>query len=357
MTDPVPTRPASSIVIVTYNGRDYIETCLQALLAQIGEQDEIIVVDNNSDDGSADLVASLFLQVVLLRQTVNRGFVWGCNFGAAQAQGKVLVFLNQDTRVAPGWLTSLVDGLADESVGLTTSQVLLMDQPDRLHLAGQAVHYTGLVFGRGFGETAEKWQKAENVAAVSGASFAIKRTLWERLNGMDELFFMYYEETDLSWRTILHGYVCRYMPPSVVYHDYQAGQPGYGRMYHTFRNRYLLLLKNYRWRTLWLLWPGLAMAELLEWGLALSHGKIGLQAKINANIWLIRQRKIIMQTRHVAQSQRKKSDGELLTVLMDRITPQAMPGGWPGHILLLITNRLCQLNYLLALTICQWRGW
>jgi GT2 family glycosyltransferase len=85
--------PAVSVIIVTFNGQAYLDNCLTALVDEVRQQDEIVVIDNNSDDGSAELVANLFPQVKLFRHTVNHGFVGGCNYGAARAQGEVLVFL------------------------------------------------------------------------------------------------------------------------------------------------------------------------------------------------------------------------------------------------------------------------
>ena len=100
-----------SVVIVNYNGRPYLKNCLNALLNNFDPNDEIILVDNASTDGSADDVAQQFPTVRLIRSETNLGFSRGCNLGAQAATGKYLAFLNPDTVVVPGWLDALIESL------------------------------------------------------------------------------------------------------------------------------------------------------------------------------------------------------------------------------------------------------
>ena len=166
--------PAASIVIVSYNGRKYLANCLASVLAQAGEAGEVVVVDNKSADGSAPFIQEHFPTVRLLQNQENRGFAAACNQGARAAKGRVLVFLNQDTVVLPGWLDGLLQALAaGGNIGLATSQLRLMRDPDTLHLCGQDVHYTGLVFGSGYGRPTASQARVCDVNAVSGASFAM----------------------------------------------------------------------------------------------------------------------------------------------------------------------------------------
>jgi len=161
-------RLKASVIIVTYNGCHYLDDCLSSVMAELWPSCELIVIDNASRDGSPDFIAENYTQVKLVRNQNNRGFAAANNQAAALASGEVLVFLNQDTRVQPGWLAALVHGLDDEgNIGLTTSKALLMSQPERIHLCGQDVHYTGLVFGRGTLSPASLYTDSANVAAVS----------------------------------------------------------------------------------------------------------------------------------------------------------------------------------------------
>lgn len=311
-----------SIVIVTYNGRPYLANCLTSVLAQAGHDVKVVVVDNKSSDGSPQFIREHFPAVRLAENRENRGFAAACNQGAQVANGDVLIFLNQDTVVFPGWLAELVAPLAlQDDVGLTTSRLRLMSDPDRLHLCGQDVHFTGLVFGRGYGQPAASQPTPCDVDAVSGASFAIRRELWQRLGGFDEALYMYYEETDLSWRVRWAGYRCRYAPDSVALHDYRSSAPSVGRLYYSFRNRALLLLRNWQPGTLLLLAPALLAAELLEWGQALAQGRRGLRAKLRSYRWLFTHGGQVRQMRADVQAQRRVTDAAMLASMTAVVDP------------------------------------
>lgn len=324
-----PVRPQASIIIVTYNGLRYLAGCLGSLLDDTAGAAEVIVVDNCSSDGSPQFIRERFPAVRLVENRDNRGFAAACNQGAGLAAGPVLVFLNQDTEVFGGWLAGLLHELAaDDRVGLATSRLRLMRRPDSLHLCGQDVQYTGLVFGRGYAGPAAGQDRACDVNAVSGASFAIRRELWEALGGFDETFFMYYEETDLSWRAQLAGYRCRYAPASQALHDYTPAAPSAGRLYYSYRNRALLLLKNWRPITWLLLCPALLVAELLEIGLALAQGRRGLRAKVKAYGWIATHLPQVRRLHVAAQAGRRVGDAALLAMLAAEVKPVAVePGG------------------------------
>lgn len=346
-----------SIIIVTYNGRAYLYPNLTSVTSQLGAESEIIVVDNASTDGGDAFIQHAFPGVRLQKNPVNIGFAAACNQGAALARGEFLVFLNQDTRVAPGWLQALVEPMnSDDRVGLTTSKVLLMSDPSRHHLAGQNLHFTGLVFGRGYLDPASKWVEPANVNAVSGASFAIRRQLWEELGGFDETFFMYYEETDLSWRARLAGYSCLYAPDSVVYHDYRPGNFDRGRLYYSSRNRQLMLLKSWNWPTLLILSPGILLAEIVEWVIAAYHGRSGLRAKIQALWWVLSHIREIHGSHLETQRHRKTSDSLILEGLAPRLSSRNMTGDRIGRSLIRGCNVMLILNYRLAKTLCELLG-
>jgi GT2 family glycosyltransferase len=324
--------------------------------------DELIVVDNASTDGSVDLVQGRYPEARLVRNADNRGFAPACNQGAALAAGQVLVFLNQDTQVQAGWLGALLETLltgADKKpeAGLATSQVLVMSQPDRIQACGQDVHYTGLVFGRGFGAAAGSLDQPRSVGAVAGCSFAVRRQVWQELGGFDETLYMYYEETDLSWRARLRGYRSLYAPASIVYHDYRPARPNPSRFYYTARNRRLMLLKTWRWSTLCLLAPSLLLAELVEWGQALRQGWRGIRAKLRADLWLLGHSGLIRRLHGRAQQDRIASDAEILGERLDLLQPLEMAVGAPGRAGITLANTLLRLNHRLARRVCRVAGW
>ncbi len=306
----------ASIIIVNHNGRAHLERSLPSVLSTLTPEDEVIVVDNGSTDGSADWVSEEFPAIRLIRSQVNGGFGYGCNLGAHPARGRYLVFLNPDTTVVPGWLDALLAPLSDPQVALVTPCILQMDHPARINTAGNEVHPTGLAFCRGAGMPPTAFTTPEDVAAISGAAFGVRRDVWDVLGGMDESFFLYVEDTDLSWRAWLAGYRCLYIPNPVVYHDY-ALRFGEGKFFFQERNRYLLLLKNLRWRTLLLLVPSLLLAEVVTWGFLLMYHPRRWREKVRAYLWVFGNRREILAHRRAVQSLRRTRDRDLFA----RCTP------------------------------------
>jgi len=343
--------PRASIILVVHNGRPYLEGCLDSLRRTLPADAEIIVVDNGSTDGSAALVQAWMPEARLRVNPTNRGFAAACHQGAEEARGEVLVFLNQDTRVESGWLEALLEPFQDPGVGLTTPTILWMDDPERVQSCGQDVHYTGLVFARCFGTPRSALADAvpTDVAAVSGAAFAIRREVWEELGGFSKTFFMYYEETDLSWRAQRAGYRCLHVPASIVYHAGRLDRPSPLALYYSFRNRSLMVWRNWGGRTLLLLLPGLWLADLLEWGLALSRGWPGVSAKARAVFWILGHGRTLRQLRAGARRTGGVGDEALLAAREWRLNPRVVTGGPLGHYLTAFCAALFYLNWRVAL--------
>ncbi|MCB9149497.1 MAG: glycosyltransferase family 2 protein [Caldilineaceae bacterium] len=346
-------KPLASIIIVTYNAMPYIDNCLTAVLREAQAQHEIIVIDNASTDGTGPYIQQQFPAVRLVCNRMNIGFAPACNQGARLAQGRYFVFLNQDTIVYPAWLGQLLRPLQNEKgVALSTSKLLLMSQPEQINACGLDVHFSGLSFMRGILGDANAHNEAVAVCAVHGASFAVDGAVWHELGGFDETLFMYYEETDFSWRAQLAGYKCVYAPTSVTLHDYKLAQASANAFYYSKRNRYILLLKTWRWSTLFLLLPGLVLAEVLDWGHALLIGKVGMAAKVKSYLWLAANLRKILALRGDAQRQRRVGDGALLQHCTGKLAAVEFQGGLVGNILTKWASLFLQQNHRIAHKIC-----
>lgn len=239
--------PDISVIIVNYNGVRHLRTCLGALEAQQGVPFETIVVDNASSDGSIDLLRTAFPAIRLVALDANHGFAGGNNRGAAQARGRWLVFLNNDTRVAPGWLLALRDGLEwSPDTALVTSRIVYMHDPTILDSAGDGVTRAGGAFKHGHGASVSRYLRRQEVFGACGAAFLIVRRVYEEIGGFDEDFFLSHEDVDLSYRARLRGYRCVYVPEAVVHH---AGSATLGRssatsIFYGQRNSEWVYLKN-----------------------------------------------------------------------------------------------------------------
>lgn len=299
-----------SIILVAHNHRAELVRCLTSFGPS--PTGEIIVVDNASHDGTATAVRERFPGVRLIVSGRNLGFGGGANLGAAAAGGDVLVFLNPDTVVTRGWLEALEGALAaDPTVGLVTPKILLWRRPAVINACGTDVHVSGLTLCRGLGAPARAYDAPVEVGAVSGAAFAIRRELWQALGGLDATFFLYMEDVDLSWRARLVGARCLYVPDSIVYHDYRP-RLGPRKLYLLERNRYWLLLKTLRRRTLARLLPALLLAELVVWGYVLRYQPAAVAAKALAYGAVLTSWRGVMERRKRVQAQREVDDRVLL---------------------------------------------
>ncbi|MEX1108705.1 MAG: glycosyltransferase [Dongiaceae bacterium] len=190
--------------------------------------------------------------ITLFRHETNRGYLHSCNGAAAVARGRYLIFLNSDTIVLPNWLDALIDTLdMVPGAGLVGSRLLFAD--GRLQEAGAAVREDGTILNYG------RWQDANDPAFnvqrevdyCTGASIALRKTLWDALGGFDARYVpAYYEDTDLAFRVREHGQRVLYQPLSTVIHfEGQSSQShpdgSVKRRYQEInRNRFLARWKN-----------------------------------------------------------------------------------------------------------------
>jgi GT2 family glycosyltransferase len=212
-----------SVIVVTWNGRHYLEDCLRAAEAQEGIDAEIVLVDNGSTDGTAAFVRSRFPRVRIVALAENRGFAGGNNAGAREARGQYLAFLNNDTVADSGWLRALRGSIdIEQRALLVTSRIVYMHDPDVVDSAGDGAYRSGGAFKHHHGEPAAAATQPAEVFGVCGAACLIPRTVFEELGGFDEDFFASHEDVDLSYRARLRGYRCRYEPAAVVRHHGSA---------------------------------------------------------------------------------------------------------------------------------------
>ena len=235
------------MVIVTWNGRRYLDACLRAVEAQQGVSAEIILVDNASTDGTAEFVGAQFPHVRVLRLSENRGFAGGSNAGAREARGEYVAFLNNDTVADSSWLRALRAGI-DLTAGfaLTTSRIVFMHDPSVIDSAGDGLLRWGAAFKRYHGEPAELANSAAEVFGVCGGACLMPKAVFDELGGFDDDFFASHEDVDLSYRARLRGYRCRYVSDASVRHHGSAtlGTISAFAVFHGQRNLEWMYLKN-----------------------------------------------------------------------------------------------------------------
>ena len=237
----------ASVIVTTWNGRRYIEDCLDSLLSQSYPIYEVIVVDNASSDGTPELIAQKYKTVRLIRNEKNLGFAGGTNVGIRAAKGEILALFNQDAVADQDWLSNMVTGITKSSdVGVVGCKIYYYGREKILWHTGSVLvgsHRQPIL--RGDCELdCGQYDAIEDVEAVVGAAMAMRRSVLDRIGLLDDGYFMYLEDTDLCLRVRRVGYRVLYLPQAVAYH-HVASSLGKGtldtlRFYHRSRIRFLL---------------------------------------------------------------------------------------------------------------------
>jgi GT2 family glycosyltransferase len=241
--------PSVTVIILNYNCQTFLANCIESLLLTNYSNLKIVLVDNNSEDRSLELVKQQFGEKIqILSLDKNYGFSKGNNFGAANKNSDYLVFLNPDTKVHPNWLHYLISTMErDSKIGIAQPKLLQMNGK-LIDSTGGFIDSQGLVWNRGHNEKdLGQYDKSSNIFYAKGAALIIRNDLWLKLKGFDPLFFVYYEETDLCWRAWENGYKVAYVPNAVVYHASSGvlkKVPEFVK-YNEAKGRLLVLLKHY----------------------------------------------------------------------------------------------------------------
>ena len=242
-------------MIVNWNRKDLLRACLASLGAQSDVIFETIVVDNGSEDGSADVAESEFGARVI-RNRENRGFCAANNQGIAAARGEFIALLNNDAEAEAGWLAELARACdLRPDVGMAASKVLVWEDPRRIDKAGHLIFPDGQNRGRGAGSLDQgQFDGEEEVLWPDGCAAMYRKRMLDEIGGFDEDFFAYGDDAELGLRARIAGWKCVYAPRAVVRHHRGAtlGKDSARRLELIERNRVLLAAKLFPWSLLWL---------------------------------------------------------------------------------------------------------
>lgn len=243
-------KPLVSIITINYN--QVTLTCdLLASLRQVTYPSfEIIVVDNASPTEDPGCIALSFPEVTLVRSRKNLGFAGGNNLGLREAKGEYILFLNNDTEVAPDFIEPLVQVFQkDPSAGIASPKIIYYGTDNIIQYAGSSGinPRTGRSITIG---NAEKDQGQHNVsgttALADGAAMMVPRKVIQEVGVMPELYFIYYEELDWCEMIKRAGFTCQYVANSTVYHkeSMTVGKTSVMKTYYMNRNRLLFIRRN-----------------------------------------------------------------------------------------------------------------
>lgn len=237
-----------SAVIVTFNGRALLETCLAALFAGSRVPDEVIVVDNASTDGTMPWVTTTYPEILLAPCPTNLGFAAANNLGIRLSCGTFIMTLNNDVRVAPDALERLGSAIEEAvaSVGAVMSTMVFAENPTVIASCGLEMFTNGVVRDAGVGEGIDRMRAPYPVFGPSAGAALYRRSALDDVGLFDPAFFMYLEDADLAWRLRLRVWETITVPCAIVHHAVSA-TAGYGsprKAYYLARNRWWCLMKN-----------------------------------------------------------------------------------------------------------------
>jgi GT2 family glycosyltransferase len=245
--------PTVSIIIVNFNGRHHLKACLTSILKLNYPQNliEVIIVDNNSTDGSIELLQSKYSFVKLIRNSKNEGFAKPSNDGARAASGEYVAFINNDMRVQKDWLIELVNSLKNNNAKCAGS-VILNWNGQLLDFAGGSISFYGMGYQYNFHEDIsdlkEQLLQDKEVLFACGGAMLVDRSIFLSTGAFDEDYFAYFEDIDFGWRLRVLGYKTVISAKSRVFHKHHStgSKFSFDSMKVLYeRNKLYTIYKNY----------------------------------------------------------------------------------------------------------------
>lgn len=244
----------TAVVILNWNGRNFLEKFLPSLIAHTQNAD-IVVADNSSTDSSVSLLEQNFPSITVIKLSENFGFAGGYNRALKELDHDYFVLLNSDVEVSENWLEPLIDRLDwSDNVAAVQPKILSYDRREFFEYAGASGGFLdslGYPFCRGRlineCEADEgQYDDEREIFWASGAAFAVRADAFRKAGGFDDLFFAHMEEIDLCWRLRRMGFSIRVVPDSIVYHVGAGTLPVWSprKTFLNFRNNIAMLYKN-----------------------------------------------------------------------------------------------------------------
>lgn len=238
---------AVDVIIVNWNGEEYLQECLDGLRSQVFTSFKVIVVDNGSLDNSIEMIQRDYPEVHLIAAEKNLGFSTANNLAFNASGSKYVALLNNDTVPHPLWLKTMVDAMESyPEAGFAASKIIFQYDQAIIDRAGDAYTTSGVGYLRGRGEAASAYNHLEWVFGACAAAAIYRRDMLTDIGFFNEDFFLIYEDVDLSFRAQLNGYKCVFIPEAIVYHkaSKSIGQDSDISIYFGHRNLEWVYFQN-----------------------------------------------------------------------------------------------------------------
>jgi len=312
--------PLVTIIIVNYNGKEFLQNCLDSISKNKYKKNEIIFVDNNSTDDSVDFVRKEFPSVKIIKLEQNLGYAEPNNIGAKQAKGELLYFLNNDTTICEDSIIELVKIFKEPHIAICQS--LLLKPDGTIESSGDFFSTKGLAY-----KSTTKPHEIKPILSARGASMMIKKDFFWDLGGFDGKFFASFEDVDLGWRAWISGYKVVLAPKSIVYHfgSKTVHKLGSTIPFHGAKNTLILCLTNFELsfaiKSIFSLVSSIIKRKISQSNTADSQLAFNVPSFgmiLSAVSWVIKNFKYISKKRTQVKSSRTRTTNELIK--MDLIT-------------------------------------
>jgi N-acetylglucosaminyl-diphospho-decaprenol L-rhamnosyltransferase len=298
--------PSVAVVVVCHDNAEQVPATLRALCSQVEPGDEVIVVDNDSADGTPTVVEAVDPDAAVIKTGRNLGFAGGCHVGARASKAPLLLFLNPDAIPAPGCMAALRAVAVERPRWGAWQALVTLADGAHVNTAGNFVHWLGFGWAGGLGLKVDDIDRSpREVGFASGAALLVRREAWDAVGGFDERYFMYGEDLDLALRLRLAGWGIGVAPAARVAHDYSFVKGDY-KWFYLERNRWWTLLSAYPGRLLVLIAPALVAFELVLLVAAWRGHWLG--AKLRAQIAVGRSLPATLARRRAVQETRTIGD-------------------------------------------------
>ncbi len=317
-------------IVVSPNWHNYAKKYLHECMESIRRQDyegeiKIYLSDNETNAESYALLRKLAPEAELVLNTANDGFAKGCNDSARQAlqdNPDYIIFVNMDTVLDKSCIRELVKEADNhKNAAIIQARIMLWNDKEKINSLGNNTHFLGFGFSEGYNkkwDTIKKGKIKKEIMYPSGAGFLLKVEMVEEIGLFDEVLWMYNEDQDMGWKSLLAGYKNILAKDAVLYHKYEFAK-SIKQYYYMDRNRIIEVLKNYKLATILLIMPVFLIMEI---GLLFfSFKNDWLKEKLK--VWLyflsLNHWRYILRERKISTQIRKVKDKKILQIMTGKI--------------------------------------
>jgi GT2 family glycosyltransferase len=312
-------QPLISIIILNYNSGELLLDCVESVFSSNYQNFEVIVVDNASTDNSHKICKKNFKKIKLIENVENLGYCEGNNIGIRNAKGDYIVILNPDTRVEPDWLEKFLDAIKKYGDGLFQGKNVAIDNEKILRSTGNMIHLFGFGSARDKGgiDTGQL-KDVEEINYASGTCLFTSTAIMKKIGLFDPFLFLYHDDLDLGWRAACLNIKSFFVPSVKIKHvSSYSLQWSAKKFFWLERNRKYCLLTHYSLPTRKKMRLGLFIVDLMIFFFYLGKGMI--KAKINADLEILKNRKIIQRRYRELEKIKTVPDKVLIEKFADTI--------------------------------------